>query len=201
MLFCQNYHHVNKTLEIAFFAFPPLLYIFGISKTWFIQIGCLNHAFLCAFSFFPHASRNFFQFFNVIFFKLDYFWQYYSTFPGWSPRANQRWTALFQRFQKFQRWSALFQNGLRKPALISAVSELFSAGFLWISAVQRWIKTNWETNENASCKFEKVLGSRKICSFGVYQLWKKSSGEILVKNSNWHTHLSLMLLGRTCPVE
>ena len=94
--------------------------------------------------------------------------------PGWSPRANQRWTALFQRFQKFQRWSALFQNGLRKPALISAVSELFSAGFLWISAVQRWIKTKWETDENASCKFENVLGSRKTCSFGVYQLWKKS---------------------------
>ena len=94
--------------------------------------------------------------------------------PGWSPRANQRWTALFQRFQKFQRWSALFQNGLRKPALISAVSELFSAGFLWISAVQRWIKTKWETDENASCKFEKVLRSQKTCSFGVYQLWKKS---------------------------
>ena len=94
--------------------------------------------------------------------------------PGWSPRANQRWTALFQRFQKFQRWSALFQNGLRKPALISAVSELFSAGFLWISAVQRWIKTKWETDENASCKFENVLGSRKTCSFGVYQLRKKS---------------------------
>ena len=94
--------------------------------------------------------------------------------PGWSPRANQRWTALFQRFYKFQRWSALFQNGLRKPALISAVSELFSAGFLWISAVQRWNKTNWETDENASCKFENVLGSRKTCSFGVYQLWKKS---------------------------
>ena len=96
------------------------------------------------------------------------------TIPGWSPRASQRWTALFQRFQKFQGWSALFQNGLRKPALISAVSELFSAGFLWISAVQRWIKTKWETDENASCKFEKVLGSRKKCSFGVYQLWKKS---------------------------
>ena len=95
-------------------------------------------------------------------------------FPGWSPRAYQRWTTLFQRFQKFQRWSALFQNGLRKPALISAVSELFSAGFLWISAVQRWIKTNWETDENASCKFKKVLGSRKTCSFGVYQLLKKS---------------------------
>ena len=107
--------------------------------------------------------------------------------PGWSPRANQRWTALFQRFHKFQpwsalfqrfhkiqRWSALFQNGLRKLALISTVSELFSAGFLWISAVQRWIKTKWETDENASCKFEKVLGSRKTCSFGVYQLWKKS---------------------------
>ena len=61
-----------------------------------------------------------------------------------------------------------------KSALISAVSELFSAGFLWISAVQRWIKTNRETDENASCKFEKVLGSRKTCSFGVYQLWKKS---------------------------
>ena len=83
--------------------------------------------------------------------------------PGWSPRANQRWTALFQGFYKFQRWSALFQNGLRKPALISAVSELFSASFLWISVVQRWIKTNWETDENASCKFEKVLGSRKTC--------------------------------------
>ena len=95
-------------------------------------------------------------------------------YPGWSPRANQRWTVLFQRFQKFQRWSALFQNGLRKPALISAVSELFSAGFLWISAVQRWIKMKWETDENASCKFKKVLGSRKTCSFGVYQLWKKS---------------------------
>ena len=94
--------------------------------------------------------------------------------PGWSPRATQRWTALFQRFYKFQRWSTLFQNGLRKPALISAASELFSASFLWISAVQRWIKTNWETDENASCKFEKVLGSRKTCSFGVYQLWKKS---------------------------
>ena len=99
--------------------------------------------------------------------------------PGWSPRANQRWTALFQRFHKFQRWSALFQNGLRKPALISAVSELVSAGFLWINAVQRWIKTNWETDKNASCKFEKVLGSRETCSFGVYQLWKNHSGEIL----------------------
>ena len=98
----------------------------------------------------------------------------FSIFPGWSPRANQRWTALFQRFQKIQRWSALFQNGLRKPALISAVSELFSAGFLWISAVQRSIKTKWETDENASCKFKKVLGSRKTCSFEVYQLWKKS---------------------------
>ena len=96
------------------------------------------------------------------------------SYPGWSPRANQRWTALFQRFYKFQCWSALFQNGLRKPALIRAVSELFSAGFLWISAVQRWIKTNWETDKNASCKFEKVLGLRKTCSFGVYQLWKKS---------------------------
>ena len=105
---------------------------------------------------------------NIWFQKISY------PCPGWSPRANQRWTALFHRFQKFQRWSALFQNGLRKPALISAVSELFSAGFLWISAVQRWIKMNWETNENASCKFEKVLGSRKTCSFGVYQLWKKS---------------------------
>ena len=121
--------------------------------------------------------------------------------PGWSPRANQRWTALFQRFHKFQRWSALFQNGLRKSALISAVSEPFSAGFLWISAVQRWIKTKWETDKNALYKFEKVLGSRKTCSFGVYQLWKNHSGEILVKNSNWRTRLFLMLLGRKWPVE
>ena len=123
------------------------------------------------------------------------------SYPGWSPRANQRWTALFQRFYEFQRWSALFQNWLRKPALISAVSELFSAGFLWISAVQRWIKTNLETDENASCKFEKVLGLRQTCSFGVYQLWKNHSGEYPVKNSNWRTRLFLMLLGRTWPVE
>ena len=106
-------------------------------------------------------------------------------YPGWSPRANQGWSALFQRFHKFQRWSALFQNGLRKPKLISAVSELFSAGFLWISVVQRWIKTNWEIDENASCKLEQVLGSRKTCSFGVYQLWKKNSGKNSVKNSNF----------------
>ena len=86
-------------------------------------------------------------------------------------------------------------------ALITAVSELFSAGFLWISAVQRWIKTNRGTDENASCKFEKVLGSRKTCSFGVYQLWKNHSGKIPVKNSNWRTRLFLMLLGRTWPVE
>ena len=91
-----------------------------------------------------------------------------------SSKMSTRVEALFQRFQKFHRWSALFQNGLRRPALISAVSELFSAGFHWISTVQRWIKTKWENDENASCKFKKVLGSRKTCSFGVYQLWKKS---------------------------
>ena len=64
-------------------------------------------------------------------------------------------------------------------------------------AVQRWIKTNCDINENASCKFEKVLGSRRTCSFGVYQLWKNHSGENSVKNSNWRTRLFRMLLGRT----
>ena len=87
---------------------------------------------------------------------------------------SQSKSALNSAVLEISKISALFQNGLRKPALISSVWELFSAGFLWISAVQRWIKTKWETDENASCKFEKVLGLRKTCSFGVYQLWKKS---------------------------
>ena len=62
-------------------------------------------------------------------------------------------------------------------ALISAVSEWVnktSADQRCFRAVQRWIKTKWEIDEKASCKFETVLGSRKTCSFGVYQLWKKS---------------------------
>ena len=61
-----------------------------------------------------------------------------SVTPGWSPRANQQWTALFQRFHKFKRWSALFQNGLRKPALIGSESALFR------KKNQRWFSADFE---------------------------------------------------------
>ena len=56
-------------------------------------------------------------------------------YPGWSPRGNQRWTALFHSFDVFlcwfrehdkhQRWSALFQSW-------------WALNFFWISAVQNW---------------------------------------------------------------
>ena len=83
--------------------------------------------------------------------------------PGWSPRGNQRWTALFHSFDVFQRWfrehdkhqrwSALFQ---RWSALILSDSALFrtgkfSADFLcsetldfqrWTALIQRWFTLN-----------------------------------------------------------
>ena len=63
--------------------------------------------------------------------------------PGWSPRDNQRWTALFQRFdifhrlysehEKHQRWPALFQKEQEKN------QRIFRENQLGISAIQRWI--------------------------------------------------------------
>ena len=103
---------------------------------------------------------------------------FFKTNPGWSPRANQRWTALFQRFQKFQRWSALFQNGLRKPALISAVSELiflaldfwfFSAVSEEINAVQLCFRGNqrWNSSDSALIFL--------LWKFGVSALFQRKS--------------------------
>ena len=110
--------------------------------------------------------------------------EHVSDFPGWSPRANQRWTALFQRFHKFQRWSALFQNGLRKSALFSAGSKRSEkpTKMLRVSSKRYWDHEKHVLLERTSYE-------------------KNHSGEILVKNSNWRTRLFLMLLGRTWPVE
>ena len=55
--------------------------------------------------------------------------------PGWSPRANQRWTALFQSWFSLlwiYGFSALCQ---RKSALFSSVSEKISAE---TALIQRW---------------------------------------------------------------
>ena len=67
---------------------------------------------------------------------LVYLWN--NSNPNWSPRDNQRWTALFQRFDVFQRCLALIQRTRKMPALMSVVSNLISSDFLWISAVQNW---------------------------------------------------------------
>ena len=62
-----------------------------------------------------------------------------TAYPGWSPRGNQRWTALFHSFDVFQRWfrehdkhqrwSALIfsESALFRTEKVSAVSELNSA--------------------------------------------------------------------------
>ena len=92
-------------------------------------------------------------------------------YPDWTPTAHQRCFRLV--------W---------KTALINAVSELFSAFLLWISAFQRWIRLSWKIDENDFKKFGKVLGSRKTRSFGVFQLWKKSfSPKNFFKNFNGNT--------------
>ena len=84
-------------------------------------------------------------------------------YPGWSPRDNQSWTALFQRFDIFQCWSENLKNistdqlcfradhlwfslnqrccsQLKKSALLQKESALFSADFLSSETLgfQRW---------------------------------------------------------------
>ena len=59
--------------------------------------------------------------------------------PGWSLRNNQRWTALFQRFDVFQRWFREHEKHQRW----SDVSELISSDLLSISAVQNWKFQRW----------------------------------------------------------
>ena len=73
------------------------------------------------------------------------------TSPGWSPRDNQRWTALFQRFDVFQRWVREHEKHQSWSTLIFSESALFrtekfTTVQIWeiqsvserISAVQRW---------------------------------------------------------------
>ena len=62
-------------------------------------------------------------------FQFDFFSQF-SGCVAWSLRDFQRWAAQFQRFDVFRRCSALMQWTWKIPAIVSAVSELFSAGFL-----------------------------------------------------------------------
>ena len=125
----------------------------------YVRKGVSQHYFI---------STIFWHYLHLFFFKkttlLLRIYEIDSSFPLHPGLKSQSKSALNSAVSEISKISVL----------ISAVSELFSAGFLWISAVERWIKTKWKTNENASCKFEKVLGSRKTCSFGVYQLWKKS---------------------------
>ena len=88
---------------------------------------------------------------------LLYFDQSFQSHRGWSPRSNQRWTALFHIFgvfqrwfrehEKHQRWSALFQSW---SALIFSESAMFrdfqvmnsaetDLKVFWIRADQRWM--------------------------------------------------------------
>ena len=114
-----------------------------------------------------------------------------------------------------------------KSALNSAVSEISKISAL-ISAVSEWVKKTSADQRFQSCSAlvfsESALfsaGSKrsdkptKMLRVSSKRYWdhekhvllectsyeKNHSGEILVKNSNWHTHLFLVLLGRTCPVE
>ena len=101
--------------------------------------------------------------------------------PGWSPRINQRWTALFHSFDDFQRWfrehdkhqrwSALFQSWLAliisesvlfRTEKFNAVSEgcsalIFLALKYWIfSAEQRWFSADilWISSDIYTCRWD-----------------------------------------------
>ena len=105
-------------------------------------------------------------------------WLKFNSVPGWSRRANQHRTALFQRFHKFQRWSALFQS-CSALVLSKSKSALFSAGSKWFG----------KSKKNAFCKFGKVLGLQKTCSLGVFQQRKNHFRRNFSQNSNWRTRL------------
>ena len=55
----------------------------------------------------------------------------------WSPKAIQRWSALFQSFDLSQHCSALIQKTEKIPILIRAVSEVIASYFLLESALFR----------------------------------------------------------------
>ena len=104
--------------------------------------------------------------------------------PGWSPRGNQRWTALFRSFDVFQRWfrehdkhqlwfslnqrcselkkSALFQGWTalfqRETALNQRCSApIFFALKHWIfSAEQRWFSADliWISSDIYTCRWD-----------------------------------------------
>ena len=75
------------------------------------------------------------------------------------------------------------------PEQISAGQRCFR-DFINFCADQRCFRMGWENQRwwalfqscSALDQNEKVLGSRRTCSFGVYQLWKNHSGENSVKN-------------------
>ena len=121
----------------------------------------------------------------------------------------------FRDFKKVLRWTVLFQRFQKNSALISAVSEWVkktSANQRCFRAVQRWFSLNQccsaldqnEVRNRWKCFVwvQKSIGMTKNMFFWSVPAMKKNhSGEIPVKNLNWHTHLFLMLLGCTCPVE
>ena len=55
-----------------------------------------------------------------------------SNYPGWSPRDNQRWTALFQRFDVIQSWFRAYEKHQHWPALFQSWSaRIFSESALF----------------------------------------------------------------------
>ena len=100
--------------------------------------------------------------------------------PVWSPRDNQRWTALFHSFDVFQRWfrgheknqrwSALFQ---RWSALIFSESALFSTEKF--SAVSELNSAVSERNSSESALFSADFLSSETLGFqrwtALFQRW------------------------------
>ena len=115
---------------------------------------------------------------------------WYNT-PGWSPRGNQRWTALFHSFDVFerwfrehdkhQRWSALFQCW---SALIFSESALFRTEKF--SAVSELNSAVSERNSSESALFSADF----ICSETLdFQRWTALIQRWFTLNQLWYLHM------------
>ena len=96
--------------------------------------------------------------------------------PGWSPRDNQRWTALYQRFIVFQRWFREHEKHHRGSALFRSWSALiFSESALFridkFSAI--WLK---KTSSESALFISDFLSSETLSFQALIQrTWKTSA--------------------------
>ena len=119
----------------------------------------------------------------IKYFSENTFYEKYSTndqagsnmYPGWSPRGNQRWTALFHSFDVFQRWFREHDKHQGWSALIFSESALFQS---WTAQFQR------ETALNQRCS-ALIFFALKHWIFSVEQRW--FSADLLWISSDIYT--------------